>query len=825
MFEKVLRAFAEGDLHYADVQLDLKRLLKSGAPPQKLLEVLQRWELIEPLPDYAHEGVLRLINEAIDLAEAEAEAENADAAPDQIQDAISTAAAAPPLPGHRAAQNAEPAPSPADGARSEEEQIAAENFDYQALSRAYEHARDAASAATARAIAVTADLTAARAALESEQRKNREFYKALTERRAADEAARSRAEEIQRESQRYQAELRVLRDSLAAQEKTLAQVRHALGERDAQLGALQQEHATLVPTLESRAQVGARQEAELQASRARVTELTAELAGAQAGVQAGQRKTQELQGIVAEKIALHEATVSQREEAQRETERYRAELRMVRDALAARDKTIAQVRHSLVERDAQLTALQQEQTKTVAALEARAKSRESELQAARKRIDAQLGAEQARSNSYLEVLETREWRRGFDQNRFREIEARGDTAGEARGDASGEGGDAPRAAEAQAGAQTPDARQPVLKAPPSSERAARIAPSPTVPTFPTSPTSPLSRQSPPPNRGKPWRRGEIARVAGVGIAILALVCVVWFFVHRASSPAKAPAVSSVAVPTPGTVIRDCPTCPGLTVLAAARFKQGSAGAESSAPSFEKPLHWVVIGRPFAMSTNAVTLDEFRAFITATRRDMQGCDVYDGDWKHRPESSWENPGFVQTGSHPVTCTSWDDAKAYAAWLSAQTGHRYRLPSASEWEYAARAGGEADQPWGANGADACASANVADQSAARRYPGWTVFGCDDGYVYTAPVGSFKASAFGLNDMLGNVFQWTEDCWHEDYKGAPIDGSARTDGDCSEHELRGGSWFSTPAFVSADHRNHFAANYRTSSVGIRLVRDLAP
>jgi formylglycine-generating enzyme required for sulfatase activity len=116
-------------------------------------------------------------------------------------------------------------------------------------------------------------------------------------------------------------------------------------------------------------------------------------------------------------------------------------------------------------------------------------------------------------------------------------------------------------------------------------------------------------------------------------------------------------------------------------------------------------------------------------------------------------------------------------------------------------------------------------VADQSAARRYPGWSTFACDDGYVYTAPVGSFKASAFGLNDMLGNVFQWTQDCWHADYTDAPIDGSARADGDCSEHELRGGSWFTTPAFVRADYRNHFGANYRTSSVGIRLVRDIGP
>ena len=888
MFEKVLRAFAEGDLHYADVQLDLKRLLSSGAPPQKLLEVLQRWELIEPLPDYAHAGVMRLISEAIDLAEANAEA---DPGSDQIQDSNPAgASAAPPMPAHPSDSadpddpddpDEEPALLPADGGRSSyEERLASQDDDYQALSRAYEHARDAGSAATARSLALTADLTSVRAALESEQRKSREFYRALVERTTADEATRSRSEEILRESQRYQTELHAARDSLVAHEKTLAQLRHSLGEREAQLAALQQEHAGLVPTLESRAQVGARQEAELQASRARVSALTAELAAAQGAAQAGQAKVRELDAALAEKVALQEATLSQREEAQRETERYRAELRMVRDALAARDKTIAQVRHSLVERDAQLAALEKEKAKIAAALEDRAKSAESELQATRSRLSAvaselkasqdaaaalnaqrergdshlqavraELGVAQARSNSYLEVLETREWRRGFDQNRFREMDAGGDAAGTGLGTststAAGEGRDAQAAvqslvaaqpqattqpqataqlqpvaqrqpaAQLQPAVQLPaaaqtresDARQPAPKTPPPSERAARVA------------------QPPMRKPGVPRKPGAIARAAAVGAAVVAVVFVGWFLTHRASAPAIAPAVSAAVLPKPGTVIRDCPTCPGVTVLPEGRFKQGSAGADSGSASFEKPLHWVAIGRPFAMSTSAVTLDEFRAFITATGRDMQGCDVYDGEWKHRPESSWENPGFVQAGSHPVTCTSWDDAKAYAAWLSAQTGHRYRLPSAAEWEYAARAGSEADQPWGENGAGACASANVADQSAARRYPGWTVFGCDDGYIYTAPVGSFKASAFGLNDMLGNVFQWTEDCWHEDYKGAPIDGSARTDGDCSEHELRGGSWFSTPAFVRAGYRNHFAANYRTSSVGIRLVRELVP
>jgi formylglycine-generating enzyme required for sulfatase activity len=261
----------------------------------------------------------------------------------------------------------------------------------------------------------------------------------------------------------------------------------------------------------------------------------------------------------------------------------------------------------------------------------------------------------------------------------------------------------------------------------------------------------------------------------------------------------------------------------LTVLPAGQFNQGSPAGEGGSAAFEKPLHAVVIGAPIAMSTNAVTVDEFQAFVAATPQDVPGCDIYDGEWKHQAANDWRDPGFPQTGTHPVTCVSWNDAKAYTQWLSVKTGHSYRLPSASEWEYAARAGSAAAVPWNADGSGACADANVADQSAVRRYPGWNVFGCDDGYVHTAPVGSFKANSFGLNDMLGNVFQWTEDCWHADYIGAPADGSARIDGDCSQHELRGGSWFSTPAFVRANYRNHFAADYRTSSVGIRVVREL--
>jgi formylglycine-generating enzyme required for sulfatase activity len=173
---------------------------------------------------------------------------------------------------------------------------------------------------------------------------------------------------------------------------------------------------------------------------------------------------------------------------------------------------------------------------------------------------------------------------------------------------------------------------------------------------------------------------------------------------------------------------------------------------------------------------------------------------------------------------VACTSWNDAVAFAQWLSQKSGQAYRLPSASEWEYAARAGADSRQPWAPDASGACSDANVADQSAAQRFPGWITFPCSDGYVNTAPVGSFRANAFGLNDLLGNVFEWVEDCWHPNYSGAPTDGSARRDGDCTEHELRGGSWFSSPRFVDASYRNRFETDYRSSAVGFRLVREVS-
>ena len=617
----------------------------------------------------------------------------------------------------------------------------------------------------------SAELADARSALESEQARAREAEEALSERIASEEAVRSHLETTLRESERYQAELRTARNSLASRDKVTAQMRQILDERDA----------------------------ELRAARAEIERSPA--AGSSPGGAARERSAShdkalvEMRQTLAERDAQLVAMQRQRAETQSDLQASRAQA----SSLVAELNT---ARRALelngADRDAQLAELRQGQTRTIRELE-------EKLQAAQKRAEglrldlkasrdiiaaanaqvAKLQAKQRDSDSLIEKL-----------NAYVRSESR-------------------RATQWQAVAQQRAAEAPLILPRVDVPPRVKGAPAGAAPAkFPFNVP------------GWRWNLPAMPRAVWVAAAaIVLLATVIWSIVDRRPMPAPIVPVAATPAPIPsGTTLRDCPTCPVLTVLPTGRFEQGSPAAENNS-AFEKPPHWVMIAHPIALSTNAVTVDEFRAFVAATGRDMQGCDTYDGAWRHRAENSWENPGFVQTGSHPVTCTSWNDAKAYAAWLSAKTGQQYRLPSASEWEYAARAGGAAAQPWSAGGSDACASANVADQSAAHRYPGWAVFACNDGFVQTSPVGSFQANSFGLNDMLGNVFQWTEDCWNADYKGAPVDGAARADGNCAERELRGGSWFSTPNFVRANYRNHFGVDYRTSSVGIRLARDIAP
>jgi formylglycine-generating enzyme required for sulfatase activity/predicted Ser/Thr protein kinase len=312
-----------------------------------------------------------------------------------------------------------------------------------------------------------------------------------------------------------------------------------------------------------------------------------------------------------------------------------------------------------------------------------------------------------------------------------------------------------------------------------------------------------------------------AIVASAVLAVLLLGYVVergpierWLAAHRAPS---------VVLPRQGEVFRDCPTCPLMKALPPGQLAQGAADTDTDATPLDKPQHAVNIAYPFGMGVYEITVGEYREFAETTHHKSAGCQMYDGSWQASSELNWNNVGYPQTGTHPAVCVSWRDAREYAAWLSHKTGQRYRLPSDSEWEYAARAGSTASRPWGPHVDTACTAANVADQTAAQQYPGWKIHPCSDGYVYSSPVGSFQPNDFGLYDMLGNVFEWVQDCWHPDYSGAPTDGSAWLTGDCSQRGMRGGSWFTAPSLVSTSARNRFEDTYRSNSVGFRLVREI--
>ncbi len=236
----------------------------------------------------------------------------------------------------------------------------------------------------------------------------------------------------------------------------------------------------------------------------------------------------------------------------------------------------------------------------------------------------------------------------------------------------------------------------------------------------------------------------------------------------------------------GNVLRDCPDCPGLVVAPAGSFEMGSATTD-----YDKPIHRVSISKAFAIGRYEVTFTEW-----------DKC-VDDGGCKQRPnDRGWGR------GARPVINVSWLDAKEYVAWLSKKTGHVYRLPSEAEWEYAARAGTSTSYWWG--GSVDARQANCRE--------------CKTGQAeQTLPVGSYKPNAFGLFDTAGNAAEWVEDCWNDNYRGAPTDGSAWVKGDCQLRVLRGGSFGSEAGYVRPTARFRYDADVPYSANGFRVVREL--
>jgi formylglycine-generating enzyme required for sulfatase activity len=300
-------------------------------------------------------------------------------------------------------------------------------------------------------------------------------------------------------------------------------------------------------------------------------------------------------------------------------------------------------------------------------------------------------------------------------------------------------------------------------------------------------------------RRRAWQMGALAAVllAGIGVGLA------WS--SRAYLKARAVTLAELVWPRtlpleaertrpPGEPFKECADCPEMMVVPARTFTMGSPKGEKGHDDTEEPPHPVSIAR-FAVSRFELTFDEWDACVT-----LRGCTYSPSD------QGWGR------GTRPVINVSWNDAQEYVAWLSRRTGKPYRLLSEAEWEYAARAGSDKAYSWG----DEIGSGNA------------NCAGCDSQWdnKQTAPVGQFAPNAFGLHDMHGNVWEWTQDCVHGNYDNAPKDGSAwTTDGNCDSRVVRGGSWLNNPAFLRAAYRNGVTTVDRNYFLGFRVGRTLTP
>ena len=282
---------------------------------------------------------------------------------------------------------------------------------------------------------------------------------------------------------------------------------------------------------------------------------------------------------------------------------------------------------------------------------------------------------------------------------------------------------------------------------------------------------------------------------------------------------------------PGAVVKDCPACPELVLVPPGEYMMGSTPEtpDVDVGRGETPQVKMKIPRAVLMGRFELTFGQYKEFVQATgyQTAKKACRVWDNEFVDKADATWENPYQPQRplAEHPVNCVSWNDAQAYIAWLGKKTGKAYRLPSTAEWEYAARAGTTTSRFWGDSPDDACDYANTYDISAKEKYPfSWTFSPCKDGYAEHAPVGKFKPNAFGLYDMIGNVWEWMADCYAGSHQGRPRDGRAwNWEGGCEARETRGGGW------MSASERNRIAwpgkdpAERKLNYFGFRIARDL--
>ncbi len=295
---------------------------------------------------------------------------------------------------------------------------------------------------------------------------------------------------------------------------------------------------------------------------------------------------------------------------------------------------------------------------------------------------------------------------------------------------------------------------------------------------------------------------------------------------RAEQAACNQAELEVLIPTPASPVADGEGIlrdsfldgegqgPELVLLPTGRFQMGSpeherkiamaAGSQKAWLARELPQHWVGIEKPVAMGRHPVTVGEWRVFARVT------------GWTQCGDVNWEAPGFAQTDAHPVVGVNWYDVQDYLRWLSEATGRRYRLPSEAEWEYACRAGTKTAFSFGDT-----ISTGQANYDGNFTYNGGVRGDYRRG---TTPAGMFPPNPWGLYDMHGNVWEWVQDVVHDNYDGAPLDGSAWEDGgDQARRILRGGSWLYNPRYLRSALRNGFSSALSNDIVGFRVVREL--
>lgn len=275
--------------------------------------------------------------------------------------------------------------------------------------------------------------------------------------------------------------------------------------------------------------------------------------------------------------------------------------------------------------------------------------------------------------------------------------------------------------------------------------------------------------------------------------------------------------------------------PDMVVIPAGSFMMGSPDNEEDRFNNEGPRHRITFDRGFALSQTEITVAEFGLFVqdTGYRTDAENAGqsrVYEprtGRMQMQDDITWRDDyvGRRADADLPVIHVSWNDARAYAEWLSEQTGRGYRLPSEAEYEYALRAGTQTPYWWGEGSPDRVVENLTGDGDTSPTNARWNVAfrRYNDGHWGPAPVASFEPNPFGLYDMAGNVMAWTEDCWHDSFVRAPSDGSAWVNPGCERRVIKGGSWSSGPAMSRSAFRLSSSPGSTDMRLGIRLARDL--